>query len=366
LQAVAGCCAASIEGIFARELPNRVFQKAVFIAKLIFSTALLVWIVATANLRDVVDALSDANLGWFALAACMPAVGTCITAVRWKGLLQAQGFRMPLRGLIGSCMVAKFVGLFLPSTIAGDAIRAFDTWKAGANKSVAITALVVDRLSGLLVLALFGVFAICLPQEITRRFPVIYGCVGIGAVGLLVCVWCIFAPSARFIAAAQALAARLPERVRSLIEQPVAALAAYRGRTGALVQALLLSTLLQINVVTFYYFIGRTLGLEISYDLYYIIVPIAVFVMLAPISINGIGVRESIFVFLLGIYSVDDARAVAFAWVEYGTFTLYGLFGGFVYALRKTSAARSTIDFQAEHDSTNAQWTMETEPAAQP
>ncbi len=63
--------------------------------------------------------------------------------------------------------------------------------------------------------------------------------------------------------------------------------------------------------------------------------PIAIFVMMLPVTINGIGLREAVFVTLLGYWSVSKPVAIAFAWLEFAGFLAFGLIGGVVYALRR-------------------------------
>src|SRR5690606_12640552 len=112
----------------------------------------------------------------------------------------------------------------------------------------------------------------------------------------------------------------------------------FRGRHGALARAMALSILLQLNVVAFYWLIGRAMGFPLGLADWLLIVPIATVVMMAPVSINGIGVREGILALLLGAHGVAPADAVAFAWLEYASFLLYGLIGGLVYAARRAGA----------------------------
>ena len=50
-----------------------------------------------------------------------------ISTWRWRVLLQAQGYRAPLRHLSGSYLVATFFNNFLPSNIGGDVIRVRDS-----------------------------------------------------------------------------------------------------------------------------------------------------------------------------------------------------------------------------------------------
>ena len=47
---------------------------------------------------------------------------------------------------------------------------------------------------------------------------------------------------------------------------------------------------------------------------FFLIVSLALVIALLPISINGIGLRENTFVFLLGAFGILGADALAFSW----------------------------------------------------
>ena len=57
--------------------------------------------------------------------------------------------------------------------------------------------------------------------------------------------------------------------------------------------------------------------------------------MMLPASINGIGMREGIFIFAFASFGITKPEAIAFAWIVYGLILLTGLSGGVVHALRK-------------------------------
>jgi len=307
----------------------------IWAAKAAVSTGLFLWIIARADLADTLRALSQAEPRWLLPAACSPAIGTVLTATRWGGLLRAQGVCLRLATLVQSCCVAAFFRQFLPSTIGGDAIRGYDSWRAGASKPVAVAALVVDRLLGLLILVLFAAVGICLPHSPLRQYPLVFWAVGLAAGGLLLGTWLLFRPAGKFSAAARRATAGLPRFLRRTSVGILDAAGAFGGKQRQLPRALGYSILLQTNVILFYYLLGRAMGFGISYSQFCVIVPIATLVMLVPVSINAIGVREGIFVFLLGTFGVSSAEAVAFAWLEHGVFLLYGLFGAVVFACRK-------------------------------
>ena len=84
-----------------------------------------------------------------------------------------------------------------------------------------------------------------------------------------------------------------------------------------------------------YYIIANVLDFPIPLSAFFWIVPLALFIMMVPVSINAIGLRESAFVFFFATFGVAKPEAVAFAWLAYGMVVLQGLLGGIVYVLRK-------------------------------
>jgi len=134
----------------------------------------------------------------------------------------------------------------------------------------------------------------------------------------------------------------MPGKMREKLQAILRAFLAFQGKTGVLIRALMWSVLLQANVVLHYYLISEALGLGIPPISFFLIVPLATFVMMLPISINGIGVRESTFVFFFGAFAVSSAAAIAFSWIVYGMVVIQGLLGGIVYTLRRETAQKTT------------------------
>jgi hypothetical protein len=81
--------------------------------------------------------------------------------------------------------------------------------------------------------------------------------------------------------------------------------------------------------------IGKALHLPIGLGTFFLVIPLALFIMLVPISINAVGVREWAFVFLLGLYGVAKPDALAMAWISYAFMVIQGIGGGLVYAFRR-------------------------------
>jgi hypothetical protein len=160
------------------------------------------------------------------------------------------------------------------------------------------------------------------------------------AAALVTIAWVVFVPTPRLIAGLRRIAGKLPKALESVLIKMLMGITAYQGKTSQLIRAFALSVLLQANVVTFYFAIGQAMHLQIPYHFYFFIVPIAAIVMMVPVSINAIGIREGIFVYLLGSFAVGNSQAIAFAWTELGLFLLYGVIGGILYAVRRPPERR--------------------------
>lgn len=93
--------------------------------------------------------------------------------------------------------------------------------------------------------------------------------------------------------------------------------------------------LLQFNVIVQFVLIAQALGLDVPARDFCLIVPLVSFVIMLPISINGIGLRENALAVMLGYYGAGAAEAVALAWLVHIANLILSLAGGLIYASRR-------------------------------
>lgn len=303
------------------------------ILRIAFSVALLAWVLSRADLAAVGAALRGADRRWIVAVLLFFPVGTLMTAVRWRYLLAAQGHRLPLGRLFRACLGAVFAKQLLPSTLGADLTRAHASWRAGTGKAVAVGTLFIERVLGVLMLGLTALAALAFSPDLREAHPVLGRAVLIGAVIPAGAIALLFLQPPALTRWAAAAGARLPGVVGKGVDALLAMAAVFRGRWTLLAGALGYSALVVLQAVVFYGLIGRSLSLPVPGPDYGLIVPVALFAMLLPISINGIGVRESVFVLLLGRYGVTEPTALAFAWIEYGSFLVWAAVGGLVLAM---------------------------------
>lgn len=314
-----------------------------FIAKAIVSIALIWYLLSITEFSAVIASLTSASPFWLVLAFITLILGKIITSYRWQILLKAQEIDIPLRFLIGSVFVGQFFNSFLPTTIGGDAMRAYDTAALSKDSTKSVVSVFADRLIGVFALALLAVAALFIGfasgQEVSFYVIPVLLVFFLCSIGVLL----IF--NARlYILLDQLLRLARLVKIAGKLEKAYRSFNILRKVPRVLAIAFLASLLLQINVILFYYFIGVSLDLGVSFLYFAMIVPVALVVLLVPFSINGIGIREGIFVYLLTGLGVETREAIALSWISFGLMLTQGIIGGIIFALRGVHLGKANVD----------------------
>lgn len=305
--------------------------------KAALSLGLLAWLISRAELGDLADTFRQAYLPLLVLTFSMFYIGYIITASRWQLLLRVQGTSLPLSYLLQSFMVSVFFNNFLPSTVGGDIVRFYDSWRAGSDKAGALAAVLLDRLLGLNALAIFACIGLFFGTEFLAKNSLVGPAVTLFAIATFILVLMIFFAPLRLVRLVRSVIMVLPQPMRRIGERLADAAMLFHGRSMVFVIGLGLSLLLQGNNILFHFLVGMALGLPLQLTDYVLFVPLALVLMFLPITINGIGLREGVFTVFFGYYGLGVTEALAFSWLIYGQTLLQGLIGGLVYAVRRES-----------------------------
>lgn len=319
--------------------PARKGSRLSSVLRIVVSVGLIAFVLSGAELEAVIATMAEANPGLIAVAFLSYFLGYVLSVARWSLLLRAHGAQPRFGYLYLSFMIGMFFNQLLPSTVGGDVARYHYTSSLG--RGAAFSSVLMDRAFGLVSLMLFAFMGLLLAGrfgEITGNlFEAVAALLAIGLAG----IGTIFMLSEAAHARLKALYAPLPAKIVGLIDKVIGVFEAYRGRLDIVVSALLISLALQCVVIAHYVLVGAALGLDVPIHAYLYVVPLAIVIMMLPISINGIGVRESIFVYLFGLYGADPNQVLAFAWIVYALILAHGLVGGLVFALVKRAEAHS-------------------------
>ena len=303
--------------------------------KISLSVALILWITQDVALDSVFAVITESSGSLLILAFSLFFVGYVIAAFRWRTLIRVQDGDAPIFFLVRSFMVALFFNNFLPSTVGGDVVRMYDSWRLGNSKTDAVTVVLVDRFLGVIVLFCFALLALVFDETVAGEVPFITAWVTAGLAGMGIATWLFLKIPVSTMQRLSFAKNGVMARVGGILEKVHRSFQAYRQAPSAILRALGLSVLLQVNVVVHFILVARAVGIDVPVESMFLIIPVAVFIMMVPISINAIGVREAVFVFLFSLYGVQSVEALAFAWIAYSFTLLQGVLGGLVFALRR-------------------------------
>jgi uncharacterized protein (TIRG00374 family) len=311
-------------------------QAALWTIKVLVSGGLLYVLLSRVDLGRLWETARTASLGWLAFALGLYLVVLLVSSWRWWLLIHAQHIRAPFRSLVRSYLVAQFFNNFLPSNIGGDVVRIRDTAKPAGSKTLATMVVLVDRGIGLLGLVFVAAVGSTTAAQVNRT---------IGPVGPEI-LWSL-------LAAAIALAVpavMLPDRVGALlrplralhqewveerINRLTAALSRFRQAPRSLAFCFAGAIVVQGVLVVFYAAIARALHFHVPVAHLAVVVPMSFIVQMLPVSVNGLGVRETTFVVYLTPLGVPRESALALSLMSAVLIMLFSTSGAVAYLARR-------------------------------
>jgi uncharacterized membrane protein YbhN (UPF0104 family) len=304
--------------------------------RLLVTSALLGLVAVRANLTGMASSLLGANLLLLICALLCSYAGWGVNAYKWRQLLLALGRRHTLRELYVLNLAALFHGLALPGQVTGEALKAVRLGRRVEHRGTVYLSVFVDRITGLMALALLGIVALVLHPPPTKTQRWVEACVALlvavvlaGVVGLVL----LRMPGRRWkrvLPHWNWLLGRIDRlRVRRTDAEEVAPDLTAR----ALLATLLLGVAFQLSVTATNWLVAKGLGVEIAPFSLAWVVALASIVQMAPISFAGTGPRELTYVGLLGLYGVESATALALSLTILGIQITLGVSGVVMEAL---------------------------------
>jgi uncharacterized membrane protein YbhN (UPF0104 family) len=304
--------------------------------KLAVSAALLAWLFSRVDVARLWESARAASVPWLIVALAFYAAMIAGSAWRWGLLLRAQHVDVPFRTLTSSFLVATFFNNFLPSNIGGDVVRIGDTARPAGSKTLATTVVLIDRGIGLLGLVLIAALGATAASGLAGEAAPVTATVLWAGLGLamMLSAPALLMPEGvgRLL---QPLAVLHPEWVEARIGRLTSALARFRAAPAALAGCFAGAVFVQAVLVAFYAAIATSMAIPISISHLAIIVPLSFVVQMAPVSVNGFGVREATFGLYFTRAGLPLESALLVSFMGAALIMLFSLSGAAVYVARR-------------------------------
>jgi len=279
-----------------------------------------------------ISVFSGVLILWVLPAFLLHFVGMGLMSLRWKILLSAQGVVAGYGELYSINLMAAFFNNFLPSTIGGDMVKALESKRIVGDHTRSVMVIIIERLTGLFGLAFIALTAFMIKGVQTEggesSNPILF------AVIITITILILILLSHPGISAwiIKIFSRFLPGKILTILDRGASALTIYYDYPRQLVTAILISILFQFNMVVYYYFISRALGMDPGFIDFMSKAPMLIFLLMTVPSVNGIGVRTAVFRSLMK-FPMPVSLAVEV--IDIGMRLVLGLIGGSFFLFYK-------------------------------
>lgn len=290
--------------------------------------ACLIWRYGRGSLLHV---LIQERPAYFLTAVLLYVAGQVMSAYRWQLLAGVGGLAGPFPEFFAFYFIGMFTNLFVPGLVGGDAARALYLSRRHSQLGKAAASVVADRGVGLVALTWLAATCAWLLGRGVLPIAILAPMIAGGSATILAYL---------VLPKLVALLRWAPGRLSRL----VGVLVPYFASRAVLAPALFLSLALQVSLAVCQYLLAVGLNLEIPFWIFLLCVPAANFFASIPVTLNGLGLRESAYIYLFGLASVGKVDAIALGLLWFGATMAGGATGALAFLMTDRLGARAVAN----------------------
>lgn len=277
-------------------------KKGITILKIVISATLIYFIFTKIDLNEVLDILIKTKILYLFFALLLFVISKIFAAFRLNLYFHQLQVFLTHRSNLKLYLLGMFYNLFLPGGIGGDAYKGYLIKKKFEVETKRIVSvLVLDRLSGLLLLFVYAcILALFLQNDIIQGLKTIF------AIGIILSILVFWLLNKKF----------------------------FNYVFPVFWKSLVYSAGVQLAQLACVWFILKSLSIEMDIVAYLFIFLISSIVSVLPITIGGIGSREVTFFYGATLLGLNENTSIGISMLFFLITALVSLFG-VVYHFKK-------------------------------
>ena len=282
-----------------------------------------------AQLPTVFQYLQEVKPFYFIGAIIIFFAGMIAIALRLRSVIQVHDTKLSVATAYYVNLIALFFNNFLPSSVGGEMMKAYYLYKDSKGSVSVFSAVVVDRLFGLITMLLISISTIFF-QSAQGSHKIMGTIVMLSAATVALAI---FIFNKKIVdTLCQIHIPLLPAIFIEKIKDIYRAMYEYREHKGIFARCIGLTVVGQMAYILVNYLLARSLAIDIPLPFFFFFVPILLLMGVAP-SVNGIGVREATFLFYLTEFTTPE-KALALSLLTTFFMIMVGIISGFIYAFK--------------------------------
>ena len=313
------------------------------------------YLVHSVDMGKAGSSLMGADWRWASLALALTAIACLASVFEWGVLLRSSaglGVRNSVgraehdqhhhlfswKRLSSSYLQSLFFAQLLPAGVGGDAMRTVEMGKVVGHGKI-LASLAGSRMAGTMGMAFWGLAAAVLLRGWIGLGSLIGACV---FAAIMVLAWM------AALAADRIVGRRFLERSSRAFVRTIHSFAqtfsGYRRHPHAIIQCMVVGAAgWGVNILALDIF-ARAIGVDVSWTVFAVAIPVTLVATLTPFSVNGLGIREGVLVGMLTHAGVSSGHAAAMAVLVDIQMLPFGIAGAALWMRHRRSNAAPAIE----------------------
>lgn len=296
------------------------------LVRAVISCAVIALLIYNIDIAYVFRQIVNSRVEFFALLFAIDIIAYTARAWRWHMVLGIWDISFPITTLFFYTQGGRLFDYLLPSSIGGDVYRVYLSARASQSRAGSLLGIVLDRLTGMsagFVFAGIGLALLTVRHITVPHAEVVIACIA---------GW--------FIAMALLFSKRLETLMDSLqtdnallrkLQRFFQTMALARSHPRRVLAAFCISFLIKSQEIFAAYFVSKALGFDVPFLYCMAFVPVIGFIIVVPVSISGLGIRESLYIFFFTTIGLTSSQAFTLSITQFGWMALMGICGGASY-----------------------------------
>jgi glycosyltransferase 2 family protein len=283
-----------------------------YFLRLTVTILLVILILNKVDVYLIVQTILSANIGFIMIAILLYYPVQLISSYRWYYLLNKIDKKIPFLSIIRYQMIGQISTFLLPGQISGDLVRFVGVSSNKSGKLSFAYSILMDKMSFLVALAGFASLSMFGSGSISEMSSVHIFALMVFVVSLGLLFFIGIYRNTNFVYKFHRVSNN--NFIQNLLSNLI-----YEGssipKLNYKILALLItmSFVIQLINATGSYLIIRSLGTAINFIDWAAINAIVAIILVLPITIAGIGVREGLLVYILSMYHISASQTVAYS-----------------------------------------------------
>jgi glycosyltransferase 2 family protein len=318
--------------------------------RILLSGSLFAFLLYSLDFQNLISIFPRINYTHLFLAFIIAIGDRILMAYKWNLLLKAKGIRIPLVNITGVYLITTFLGLFLPATVGGDALRTYSVARDGHRASDVLSSIIIERVLGFLALFVFVLVSIVVSLIVFGEsfFSGIWYLFWFFLILLVVSLIAIHISLNNSILRLLKSFFYRQNKIKHSNKVIMKLAEVYQSYKSFQHQMVVLFIFFFLSLIENLFPLFWTFSIALAFDInvpllyFFILIPIVLVLVRIPISFDGIGIQEGAFVFFLSLIGVVKSEAFLLGLFSHLIGILSVVPGGLLYIYNGLSYKQKT------------------------